>query len=51
MASLIYEVGTTDPATYAAIAGITALVGLLACLVPALRAVRVDPVSALRADT
>ena len=37
-----------DPVTFASIAGIAALVAVLANLVPALRAIRVDPVQALR---
>ena len=50
LTSLLYDVSATDPATLAAIAGVAALTALLACLVPAMRAVRVDPTTALRAD-
>jgi ABC-type antimicrobial peptide transport system permease subunit len=48
--SLLYGVGSTDPLTFL----VTALVGIIAaataCLVPAFRATRVEPMSALRAD-
>jgi ABC-type antimicrobial peptide transport system permease subunit len=40
----------TDPVTYAAVAGIIALAGVLACLVPASRALRVDVINALRSE-
>ncbi len=48
--SLLYQLSPGDPVTYAAVIGILALVGLAAALVPALRAARMDPVSALRAE-
>jgi len=48
--TLVYQVSTVDPATFAAIGGVAALVSLAACLVPAWRALRVDPILALRAD-
>jgi putative ABC transport system permease protein len=50
LASLLYEVSATDPATFAAIAGLAVLVACAASLVPAVRALRVDPVTALRAE-
>jgi putative ABC transport system permease protein len=50
MRSLLFEVSPRDPATLAAIAGSLALVGLVASLVPALRATRVDPLTALRSE-
>ena len=50
MASLLYDVSATDPATFAAIGVLAMCVALAACLVPALRALRVDPVTALRAE-
>jgi putative ABC transport system permease protein len=50
MRSLLYDTSATDPATYAAMATMALLVALIACLVPALRATRVDPLTALRAD-
>jgi putative ABC transport system permease protein len=48
LASLLFGVKITDPVTYLAVAGILATVALLACVIPALRATKIDPVIALR---
>lgn len=48
--SQLFEVRATDPATYAAVAFALTLTGFAACFVPALRALRVDPIVALRTE-
>jgi hypothetical protein len=48
--TVVFGVSPTDPLTLAAVSGTLVLVALLASVVPALRAVRVDPVRVLRAD-
>jgi predicted permease len=48
--SMLFEVKSSDPITYLALSALLAAVTLLACLVPARRATRVDPLTALRQD-
>ena len=50
MKTLVFGVSASDPLTLAAVAATLALVALIASLVPAYRALRLDPVKALRAD-
>jgi ABC-type lipoprotein release transport system permease subunit len=50
MSSLLFGVSPTDPATFAAVAAGLAAVATLATWLPAHRAARMDPVTALRTD-
>jgi putative ABC transport system permease protein len=48
--SQLYDVVTTDPLTYLGVVASLLLVGTAACLVPARKAMKVDPVVALKAE-
>jgi ABC-type antimicrobial peptide transport system permease subunit len=50
LASLLYDVSPTDPAVLMALPLLLAGIAIAACYIPARRAARSDPLSALRAD-
>jgi putative ABC transport system permease protein len=45
---MLFGVKATDQATFAVVSGMLALVAMAACWIPAMRATRVDPLTALR---
>jgi ABC-type antimicrobial peptide transport system permease subunit len=47
---LLFGVAPVDPATFLAVSLVMATVGLAACAVPAIRAARLNPLVAMRAD-
>lgn len=50
LGSLLYDVQPTDPFTFAITAALLIAIGLIACSLPARRATRVDPMTALRCE-
>jgi ABC-type antimicrobial peptide transport system permease subunit len=48
--TLLFSVQPTDPLIYGGVAGLFVLIAVLACLLPSLRASRIDPIVALRAE-
>jgi len=48
MASILFSVSPTDPATFAVVFLVLAMIAMLACYLPARRATKVDPLVALR---
>jgi ABC-type antimicrobial peptide transport system permease subunit len=50
MSSLLPGITVTDPLTFASVAALVTLVAVAACFIPARRATRVDPMTALRCE-
>jgi predicted lysophospholipase L1 biosynthesis ABC-type transport system permease subunit len=50
LGGLLYEVSPNDPRVLAAVVALLSAVSALACLLPAIRATRVDPIEALRSE-
>jgi putative ABC transport system permease protein len=48
LGSVLVGVSPTDATTFVAVSAVVAIVALVACLSPALRAMRTDPLAALR---
>jgi len=48
LARFVFGVTTTDPETFVAVSATLAAVALVSCLIPALRATRIDPMAILR---
>jgi ABC-type antimicrobial peptide transport system permease subunit len=50
LGTMMFGISPHDPVTYGVVAGVMALVAVVACLVPALRAGRTDPMETLRTE-
>jgi putative ABC transport system permease protein len=50
MRSLLFATDPRDPATFIGVTILLGVIAIVACLVPALKAARVDPMTTLRAE-
>ena len=50
MQGLLFGVAPHDPSTFIGVTVMMAAIGLVACWIPALRAARIDPAIAIRAE-
>jgi ABC-type antimicrobial peptide transport system permease subunit len=50
LGNLLFEVNATDPATFVLISLLLVSIALVACFLPACRALSVDPIQALRTE-
>jgi len=50
ISKLLFGVAPTDPLTFASVSAILLGIGVLASWIPARRATRIDPITALRSD-
>ncbi len=50
MSSMLYGVSSTDVATFVTVPMLLSVVAVAACLIPARRATKVDPIEVLRAE-
>jgi putative ABC transport system permease protein len=50
LSSVLFEVSPTDPFTFAVVTGVLVVAAMFACMVPAHRAAKIDPLIALRRD-
>jgi len=50
MKTLLFEVQPTDPVTFVGVSLVLALAALIACYLPARKALKVDPLMALRRE-
>jgi ABC-type lipoprotein release transport system permease subunit len=50
MQALLFQTSATDPTTLVSVVALLVVVAMAACVFPARRATRLDPVTALRCD-